>query len=51
MAGMSMDSTTLKEGDPAPDFKLLAGNRDRQFTLASMTKDAPVILEFLRGTW
>jgi peroxiredoxin len=42
-------SATLKVGDQAPGFSLAAANRSESFTLAQAR--APVIVEFLRGTW
>ena len=46
-----MHSTTLQRGDPAPDFSLIALNANGPLTLRTLTKNGPVILEFLRGTW
>jgi len=42
---------TLQIGSSAPDFSLAAANRDGVFSLGGFLKHAPVILEFLRGTW
>ena len=42
---------TLEIGSPAPDFSLGAANREGTFTLRALLEQAPVILEFLRGTW
>ena len=44
-------SDTLKEGDRAPDFALLAANRSGKFTLTEILAQGPAVLEFLRGTW
>ncbi len=42
----------LKVGDKAPDFLLNAANDVYAFQLAYTLKEvAPVVLEFLRGTW
>jgi hypothetical protein len=44
-------------GTRAPEFKLKAANRfnsrngPQQFSLRAQLAQAPVILEFLRGTW
>jgi len=42
---------TLKVGARAPEFSLDAANRDGILTLSGFLKRAPLILEFLRGTW
>lgn len=41
----------LRVGDKAPEFKLLAGNLPQAVSLKQLLKSAPVIVEFLRGTW
>lgn len=47
-----MESLTLKIGDPAPDFMLAAANDVFAFQLNYTLREvAPVVLEFLRGTW
>jgi len=48
---MPMQSSTLRVGDKAPDFTLLAANLPQAVSLAEMLKSAPMIIEFLRGTW
>lgn len=48
---MPMESSTLKAGDKAPDFTLLAANLPQSVSLKQLLKSAPVIVEFLRGTW
>ena len=42
---------TLKVGARAPEFSLDAANRDGILTLSGFLKRAPLILEFMRGTW
>lgn len=42
---------TLKVGARAPEFSLEAANRDGILTLSGFLKRAPLILEFMRGTW
>jgi peroxiredoxin len=42
---------TLKIGARAPEFSLDAANRDGILTLSGFLKRAPLILEFMRGTW
>jgi hypothetical protein len=42
---------TLKVSARAPEFSLDAANRDGILTLSGFLKRAPLILEFLRGTW
>jgi hypothetical protein len=42
---------TLEIGSRAPDFALMAANRDGKFTLGSLLEHGTLILEFLRGTW
>jgi peroxiredoxin len=44
-------SSTLQIGDRAPEFTLMAANRDGGFSLAQLLARGPLILEFLRGTW
>ena len=44
-------TSTLKIGDRAPDFTLLAANGPAKVPLAQALQHGPVILEFLRGTW
>jgi hypothetical protein len=48
---MQNRTDTLEIGSPAPDFSLGAANREGTFTLHGLLQQAPVILEFLRGTW
>ena len=48
---MPDSSETLKVGDRAPQFSLLAANRPEKFSLADLTSRGPAIVEFLRGTW
>ncbi|MGH9554739.1 MAG: hypothetical protein ACRD2Y_02860 [Terriglobales bacterium] len=48
---MSISSETLKVGDRAADFSLVAANRPGRFHLAELLADGTVVLEFLRGTW
>jgi peroxiredoxin len=42
---------TLEIGSRAPEFTLAAANREGEFTLSGLLQRAPLILEFLRGTW
>jgi peroxiredoxin len=42
---------TLEIGSRAPEFSLAAANQEGTFKLRSLLERAPVILEFLRGTW
>jgi peroxiredoxin len=42
---------TLRVGSKAPDFSLLAANREGEFTLMGLLGSGILILEFLRGTW
>jgi peroxiredoxin Q/BCP len=47
-----MASTSLKVGDQAPDFMLPAANDVYVVQLSyTLREEAPVVLEFLRGTW
>ena len=48
---MPMQSSTLKVGDKAPEFTLLAANLPQAVSLGELLKSAPMIVEFLRGTW
>jgi peroxiredoxin len=48
---MPMQSSTLRIGDKAPEFTLLAANLPQSVSLKECLKSAPMILEFLRGTW
>jgi peroxiredoxin len=48
---MSMESTTLKIGDKAPQFSLDAANGEGRVSLKPLLARGPVVLEFLRGTW
>ena len=48
---MQNRTDTLEIGSRAPDFSLGAANREGTFTLHGLLEQAPVILEFLRGTW
>ncbi|MGC2766126.1 MAG: hypothetical protein WB607_11540 [Candidatus Acidiferrum sp.] len=48
---MQNRTETLGIGSRAPDFSLAAANRAETFSLSSLRQHAPVILEFLRGTW
>jgi peroxiredoxin Q/BCP len=38
-------------GSRAPDFRLTAANTHKTYSLAELTANSPVILEFIRGTW
>ncbi len=51
VALMPMRSSTLQAGDKAPDFTLLAANLPQSVSLKECLKSAPMIVEFLRGTW
>jgi peroxiredoxin len=42
---------TLGIGSRAPEFTLMAANREGTFSLSNLRERGPVILEFLRGTW
>jgi hypothetical protein len=44
-------SSRLNVGDKAPDFGLIAANRDGQVQLAPILARGAAIVEFLRGTW
>jgi hypothetical protein len=44
-------TSTLKVGDPAPNFCLGAANSDDVVCLNNSLRKGPVIVEFLRGTW
>ena len=48
---MRDQTETLKVGERAPDFTLVAANRSETFSLADLVKHGPLIMEFLRGTW
>ncbi len=48
---MKTRTDTLEVGSRAPEFSLVAANRDGTFTLSGLLERAPLILEFLRGTW
>ncbi len=54
---MSRPSDTLKVGDRAPEFKLLAANMTNvvgtalELRLERLLGKGPLVLEFLRGTW
>jgi peroxiredoxin len=48
---MANRTETLEVGSRAPDFSLIAANREGSCSLASMLGRGPVIVEFLRGTW
>jgi len=48
---MPMQSSTLRVGDKAPEFTLLAANLPQSVSLNESLKSAPMIVEFLRGTW
>jgi len=48
---MPMESSTLRIGDKAPEFTLLAANLPQAVSLKELLKSAPMIVEFLRGTW
>jgi hypothetical protein len=42
---------TLALGSRAPEFLLLAANRDGLLSLAGLLSRGTLIVEFLRGTW
>jgi peroxiredoxin len=46
-----MESTTLKPGDRAPEFSLVAADGEQTFSLRSLLAEGPLVVEFLRGTW
>jgi len=48
---MADQSSTLKVGDRAPDFKLQAVNAVSSVSLMQLLKAGPAIVEFHRGTW
>jgi len=48
---MQSRTETLEIGSQAPDFSLGAANREGTFALGGFLARAPLILEFLRGTW
>jgi len=48
---MPMQNPALQVGNKAPDFTLLAANLPQAVSLAELLKSAPMIVEFLRGTW
>jgi len=48
---MARESSILRVGDAAPDFTLLAANLPQAVSLKELLKSAPMIVEFLRGTW
>jgi peroxiredoxin len=48
---MPMQSSSLRVGDKAPEFTLRAANLPRAVSLTQLVNSAPVIVEFLRGTW
>ncbi len=48
---MPMESSTLRVGDKAPDFKLLAANLPQSVALTELLQSGSMIVEFLRGTW
>ncbi|MGZ4789457.1 MAG: hypothetical protein ACXVZV_04230 [Terriglobales bacterium] len=48
---MPRQSSTLRVDDKAPDFTLLAANLPQSVSLKECLKSAPMIVEFLRGTW
>jgi hypothetical protein len=48
---MARESSTLKVGDRAPEFMLLAANLPQAVSLRAFLESGPVIVEFLRGTW
>jgi peroxiredoxin len=47
---MLRQSTTLRAGDPAPDFTLPSNRGDLQ-SLERYVSRGPVLLAFHRGTW
>jgi hypothetical protein len=48
---MARESSTLKVGDRAPEFMLLAANMPQAVSLKTFLEGGPVVIEFLRGTW
>ena len=48
---MPTQSSTLKVGDTAPEFTLLAANLPQSVSLKELLSSGPMIVEFLRGTW
>lgn len=48
---MPRESSTLKVGERAPDFTLLAANMPQAVSLKYFVESGPVVVEFLRGTW
>ncbi|HWR15381.1 MAG TPA: hypothetical protein VN577_11160 [Terriglobales bacterium] len=48
---MARESSTLKVGDRAPEFMLLAANMPQAISLRTVLESGPVVVEFLRGTW
>jgi hypothetical protein len=48
---MQNRTDTQEIGSRAPDFSLLAANREGTFTLGGLLAGSNLILEFLRGTW
>jgi len=48
---MQNRTETLGIGSRAPDFSLMAANREGMFSLSGLRERAPAIVEFLRGTW
>jgi peroxiredoxin len=44
-------TATLQVGARAPEFNLRAANRQEDFSLSRLLATAPLIVEFLRGTW
>jgi hypothetical protein len=48
---MQNRTETLGIGSRAPDFSLMAANREENFSLSRLRERGRVIVEFLRGTW
>jgi hypothetical protein len=48
---MQNRTETLGIGSRAPEFSLMAANRQERFSLSELRKRGAVIVEFLRGTW
>ena len=48
---MKNRTDTLEVGAVAPEFSLLAANREGTFALGGMLAHGTLVLEFLRGTW
>jgi hypothetical protein len=48
---MQNRTETMGIGSRAPDFSLMAANREENFSLSGLRERGPVVLEFLRGTW